>query len=62
MLSITRREGERVILTVGQVRIAVQLNKAAGGRARLAFIAPKTVDIKREEIAAVAIPQSVATK
>jgi carbon storage regulator CsrA len=51
MLLLTRREGERVIVTVpGHGQIVVKLIAVEGRKARLGFSAPKGVEIMREEL------------
>lgn len=52
MLTLTRRPGEAVILTLpDQTRIVVELREISGQQARLTFHAPDEVRILREELA-----------
>jgi carbon storage regulator CsrA len=51
VLILTRREGERVIVTVpGVGQIVVKLVAVKGRSARLGFVAPKGTEIWREEL------------
>lgn len=50
MLVITRRPGEWVVITVGDVEIRMQLNEFIRGKIRLSFDAPRSVQIDREEV------------
>jgi carbon storage regulator CsrA len=51
MLVLTRREGERIIIEVGELKIIVtQLGRAHGGGQRVGIDAPDHVQINREEI------------
>ena len=51
MLVLERREGEAVILTIGETRIRIEIDRARDGRAKVAIDAPQEVNIEREEIA-----------
>ena len=50
MLILTRKEGESLIITVGNKEIRVTINKAQGGKAKVAIEASQDVDIIREEL------------
>jgi carbon storage regulator CsrA len=51
LLLLTRREGERVIVTVpGHGQIVVKLVAVEGRKARLGFVAPKGTEVWREEL------------
>lgn len=58
MLSITRMNGEKVYVTVGDVVVTIAVWRSKQGILRLGFDAPKEVGIWREEIA----PKDVLTK
>lgn len=59
MLALTRKEGERIILTVGGHQITLMVNEARSGTARLGIEAPAAVKIVREELLTQS-PQHVA--
>lgn len=51
MLVLTRRKGERVVISVdGKVLVTIVVTMVAGGQATLAFGADKSVRIDREEV------------
>lgn len=50
MLVISRRVGERVMLTIGDVRVVIQIARIDDRRAAICFDAPKEVSILREEL------------
>ena len=49
MLNFTRKQGQRVIIQVGSVEVAIEVLEARG-RVKLGFDAPPEVAIDREEI------------
>ena len=51
MLTLERKEGEALILTIGETRITVEINQAQRGKAKVSIDVPKEVKIEREEIA-----------
>lgn len=52
MLVLTRRRGEKVILSIdGKVLATIVVTNVCGGQATLAFGADKTVRIDRDEVA-----------
>ena len=55
MLVLTRKEDEKVVITVPpsstETKIEVCLNQLSPSRARLGFVAPKEVKVLRKEIA-----------
>lgn len=51
-LILTRRPGERVIINAGGEQIVVRVDRVYGQYVRLAFDAPQSVTIHREEVQA----------
>ena len=49
-LRLSRKPGERVRLTVGDITIWVAVDASSSNRARLVFDAPQEVTITREEL------------
>jgi len=49
-LRLSRKPGERVRLTVGNIEIWVAVDQSSNRRARLVFQAPAEVIITREEL------------
>jgi len=51
MLVLTRKVGERILITAGKDQIVISLEKIRGqGVAKLSIEAPKSIRILREEI------------
>ncbi len=50
MLVLTRRIGEKLVFTYGDVRIEVSVLKARHAEVRIGIDAPRTVEIIRSEI------------
>lgn len=50
MLVLTRRCSEWIVVTVGEIRINIQLVDIRGDQVRLGFDAPREVEINRSEI------------
>lgn len=50
MLVLTRKFGEGVVITHGDLRIVVRVTKLSDGKVRLGIVAPDDVNIVREEL------------
>ena len=50
MLSLTRQDGECVVLRLGETRIVIRVRKKGFGTTHLDIDAPKEVRIMREEL------------
>lgn len=50
MLVLTRKDGERIIIKVGDTEIVVTVAELSNQFVRLGFEAPRDVIIKREEL------------
>lgn len=50
MLVLKRRDGERIVVTVGDVRIVLTVLKSSAGRAAIGLDAPRDVLVAREEL------------
>ena len=50
MLVLTRKEGEEIVLTVGDVEITVALIHIQHHKARLGITAPREVRVRRSEL------------
>jgi len=50
MLVLTRKKHEKIILTVGDIEIIICAVEIKGNRVRIGVKAPKSVDIRREEL------------
>lgn len=49
-LTLTRKPGEAVIITVAGVEVEVTVSKVGPGRTALSFAAPREVTIDRKEV------------
>lgn len=50
MLTLNRKEGESIILTINDQRVIIKLSKAKNGLAKISIDAPEEILILREEL------------
>lgn len=50
MLTLNRKEGESIILTINDQRVQIYLSEAKNGQASISIDAPEEVLILREEL------------
>jgi len=50
MLTLTRRQGERIIIEVGEHKVIVEVQQTRAGAVRLGIDASREVEVWREEI------------
>lgn len=50
MLTLNRKEGESIILTINDKRVQIYLSEAKNGQAKISIDAPEEILILREEL------------